>query len=132
MKTAEMKIEVTDGRVVNVEVMPNGCCVLTVELATASTEDDTLHHQEEMDIGELLEELLREDNDNSNFNYNYNTWGNQTKGTLYWGFFLWFNKWKTKCQFKRKLVDFGIRKTHLKFNNKSGFLVCARLNSTFL
>lgn len=73
MKTAEMKIEVTDGRVVNVEVMPNGCCVLTVELATASTEDDTLHHQEEMDIGELLEELLREDNDNSNFNYNYNT-----------------------------------------------------------
>lgn len=45
MKTAEMKIEVSGGRVIEAKVMPNGCCVLTVELATATAEDSTCNQQ---------------------------------------------------------------------------------------
>ena len=43
MKTAEMKIEVSGGRVIDAKVMLDGCCVLTVELATttATTENTT-------------------------------------------------------------------------------------------
>lgn len=46
MKTAEMKIVVSGGRVIEAKVMPDGCCVLAVELATGITEDATCHLRE--------------------------------------------------------------------------------------
>lgn len=38
MKIAELKIKVPDGRVIGANVMPDGCCVLTVEMATPTAE----------------------------------------------------------------------------------------------
>ena len=48
MKNNEMKIEISGCRVIEAKVMPDGCCVLTVELATATAEDTTCHQQEDI------------------------------------------------------------------------------------
>lgn len=43
MKTAEMKFMVSGGRITSAQIMPDGCCVLTVEMEAANTSDTTCH-----------------------------------------------------------------------------------------
>jgi len=48
MNNSELKIEVSGGRVIEAKVMPDGCCVLTVELATTTVEDTSCHQQKDI------------------------------------------------------------------------------------
>ena len=44
--TAEFEIKVSGGRIIEANVMPNGRCVLTVELASATVENTVCHQRE--------------------------------------------------------------------------------------
>lgn len=43
--TAEFEIKVSGGRIIEAKVMPNGCCSLTIELATATTSNTVCNLQ---------------------------------------------------------------------------------------